>query len=52
MLIVGSQCVKGCKLENGTAKEISLSIEDWPTVIIGDGCSVNIAAGTKLNDYL
>ena len=44
--------LKGCKLENVTATEISLSIEDWPTVIMGNGCSVNFAAGTKLNDYL
>ena len=43
---------KGCKLENVTATEISLSIEYWPNVIMSDGCSVKVAAGTKLSDYL
>ena len=41
---------KGCKLENVTATEISLSIEDWPTVIMGDGCSVKVAAGIHQSD--
>ena len=44
--------LKACKLENVTATEVLLSIEDWPTVIMGDSCSANIATGTKLNDYL
>ena len=43
---------KGCKLENVTATANVLWIEDRLTAIIGYGFSVNVAAGTKLNDYL
>ena len=39
---------KGCKFENVAATDISLSIEDWPAIKMSDGCSANVAAGTKL----
>ena len=35
-----------------TIKDICLEMEEWPTVIMGDGCSVNLGATDQLTEYL
>ena len=35
-----------------TIKDICLEMEEWPTVIMGDGCNVNLGATDQLTEYL
>lgn len=51
-LVLPSTSFKGSKLENVTAIEILLPTEDFSSVIVGNSCSKNVAAGTKLNNCL
>ena len=46
------QYFKSCKLVSLKNNVIQLEMNQWPVIIMADGCAPNVATGNQLSNYL